>query len=212
MKKIITSILVLTAWTASLSAQTTMREQADAIVREYVQNEITLPYFLYASEQTPAESGFTVTTSAGERFTAKYACWAYFLNENPSATGPSSFRYLFVKENNANLLEITSSNDLGPSDLSGWRAIAIPAGLNKVKESNTLSFYPNPVGDVLHIPCTGNPDHIEIYDLKGTRLFSGTLSGKETCGVNVAFLNAGVYGVSVYDENGKVDNYKIIKN
>ena len=69
---------------------------------------------------------------------------------------------------------------------------------------NNKQLYPNPVDDWLTLPCTGESTRVEIYDLKGTRLFSGLLS--EKCELNVSFLNAGVYMVNVSGET-----YKLIK-
>jgi len=73
------------------------------------------------------------------------------------------------------------------------------------KGNSVKLLYPNPVDDILILPC-GEDAYIEIYDLKGTRLFSGLLSGEDTCQLNVSFLNAGVYMVNVSGEM-----YKMIK-
>jgi hypothetical protein len=57
----------------------------------------------------------------------------------------------------------------------------------------------------LTVPCNGDA-RVEIYDLKGTRLFSGLVSGKGACQLDVSFLNTGVYMVNVAGEV-----YKVIK-
>ncbi|MDR0603347.1 MAG: hypothetical protein LBG80_03480, partial [Bacteroidales bacterium] len=62
MKKLIISILVLVAFTTSLSAQIT-REQADNIVKEYLQNETITYNLLYVHVNTPSEEGIAITTS-----------------------------------------------------------------------------------------------------------------------------------------------------
>ena len=183
MKKIIFSMLVLTAWAASLSAQIT-REQADAIVLGYVQGEVTNPS-LYANLNAPGGEGIVITTSNEETVKAKYACWAYYLDENEL----SQRRYLFVKEEGGSLLEVIASNDDSVLDDS-WAAMDTPTGLAK-EEGNVKLLYPNPVGDLLTVPCDRDT-RVEIYDLKGTRLFSGLLSGKDACQLNVSFLSAGV--------------------
>ena len=203
MKKFLISILVLTIWTASLLAQIT-REQADAIVLNHVQSEVTQPYCLYGSIHTPNEEGIVLTTYREETFKAKYACWIYFLDENPNVNGPAQRRYLFVKEDTGNLLEVITSNDFCP-DLDLWTVVSAFTGLGDWKENNSKLLYPNPVDDWLTIPCTSS--RVEIYDLKGTRLFSGWLSEKDTCRLDVSFLSAGVYLVSVSGET-----YKIVKN
>ena len=200
MKKgfILTSVLL--AWTASISAENITREQANDIVQQYVQSEVTQPGTLYANDNAPDGNGVSITTSNGETLRAKYACWAYCLNESE----PAQRRYLFVKEEGGNLLEVIASNDL--SDLSdSWTAM--PTGLAVNKGNNLKQLYPNPVGNLLTLPCNGENVRVEIYDLKGTRLFAGLLSGEDACQLNVSFLNAGVYMVNVSGET-----YKIIKN
>ena len=196
MKKIFISILVLIAWTVSLSAQVT-REQANVIVWNYVQSEVTNPS-LYANLNAPNDEGIIVTTSNEEAFKAKYACWAYCLDENES----SLRRYLFVKEEGGSLLEVIASNDQSVLDNS-WEAMDTPTGLTGSK-GGIKQHYPNPVDDLLALPCNGETTHVEIYDLKGTNLFSGLLAGKDNCQLNVSFLNTGVYMVNVSGETFKI--------
>ena len=188
---------VLLAWATSLPALTT-REQADEIVRNHLQSEATLSGVLYANIDEPAGESIAVTTSNGETFIAQYACWVYCFNENTLR------RYIFVQEDDGSLLEVIANNDISTlNDL--W--IEIKATGLAALESNVQSLYPNPVDDWLTIPCTGESVRVEIYDLKGTRLFSGTLSGEDACQLNVSFLSTGVYIVLIDGES-----YKIIKN
>ena len=188
---------VLLAWATSLPALTT-REQADEIVFDYLQSNTTLSGVLYANVDEPAGESIAITTSNGETFTAQYACWAYCFKENTLC------RYLFVAEDDGSLLEVIANNDLSVLNTS-W--IEIKATGLAALESSVPSLYPNPVDDWLTIPCTGEAVRVEIYDLKGTRLFSGTLSGEDACQLNVSFLSTGVYILNVSGEN-----YKIIKN
>ena len=194
MKKTIILMFVLLALTASLSAQVT-REQANEIVLNHAQSAAPQCSALYAGLNAPTGDGIEITTSNEETFRAKYACWAYCLEESGRR------RYLFVKEEGGSLLEVVASNDVSELDAS-WEIMAIPNGLVDTK-INMKSLYPNPVGDWLTLPC-GENDRVEIYDLKGTRLFSGTLSGDQ---LNVSFLKPGTYMVKVDGET-----YKIIKN
>ena len=201
MKKIFFLMPALFAFAASLPAQT-IREQADAIVLDYLKNEVIQPGLLYVNDKAPGVEGIAITTSNKETIKAKYACWAYYLNENESDRS----RYLFVKEDNGSLLEIIANNDLGPSDFTSWKVVEMTTGLPD-KESNAKLLYPNPVDDWLTIPCTGNYSRVEIYDLKGSCLFSGLLSGEDDCRLDVSFLHSGVYVVSVEGET-----HRIIKN
>ena len=208
MKKTILLMSVLLAWTASLLAQIT-REQADAIVREHIQKEVNrLNPILSVNNNAPSEEGIVLTTHQGETFKVKYACWVYFLNEYPDVNGPAQRRYFFVKEDTGNLLEVITSNDFSPEGgLTAWTNVNLFTGLADPKEKSNQSPYPNPVDEWLTIPYTGDYSRIEIHDLKGSCLFSGSLSGKDACQLNVSFLSAGIYMVNI---NGKT--YKIVKN
>ena len=205
-------LLVSIFGSSSLFAQKITREQADEIVINYVKNEVAptegVPlntFLLYVDANTPNEGGFAITTSSGETVRAKYACWVYYLPYAAewAVVAPAIRRYLFVKEDNGSLLEIIV-NDFAPN-LDLWSAVDLPSGFAIPKE-NKQSLYPNPVDDWLTLPCNGKPARVEIYDLKGTRLFSGTLSEEDACQINVSFLNAGAYMINV---DGKM--YKIIK-
>ena len=201
MKKIFIPMLVLIAWTTSLFAIT--QEEANTIVQNYVQSEVTPPIgTLYANLNTPNGEGITITTSNGETVKAKYACWAYYINESDA----SQRRYLFVKEEGGSLLEVIASNDLSELDAS-WMAMNTSIGSVAGEGNSGKLLYPNPVGDLLTIPCNGDQARVEIYDLKGIRLFSGMISREDACQLNVLFLSAGVYMVDVSGET-----YKLIKN
>ena len=200
MKTKIITMSILIAWATSLFAQNSTREQADVIVLNYVQSEAIQSGILYANVNEPDEEGITITTSNGETFRAKYACWAYCIDENE----PAQRRYLFVKKDGGSLLEVIASNDLGELDAS-WIAMNT-TGLTVNERCSLKLLYPNPVDDWLTIPCSGEHTRVEIYDLKGTRLFSGILSGENACRLNISFLSTGVYLVSISGEM-----YRIIK-
>ena len=162
-----------------------------------IYKEAVQPFLLYLNVNTPNEEGITITTYAGETVKAKYACWVYCVYEQSKDDRlvPSQYRYLFVKEDDGNLLEVIVNNDTVPnSDV--WKVMEITTGLTERKDSAKL-LYPNPVNDVLTLPCQGKPARVEIHDLKGTRLFSGLLSGEGACQLYVSFLSAGVYVVSI---------------
>ena len=216
MKKIFIVMSVLIAWTASLSAENITRKQADKIALDYLQNELTQPFLLFVNVNAPNEEGIVITTYQGEKIKAKYACWTYCVSQKliskppwaPPAWMPTLYRYLFVKEDNGSLLEIITENNFVTEDFIGsWEAVDMPTGLLGEKDNHVKQLYPNPINDWLTFPCNDEPVRVEIYDLKGTRLFSGLLSGKGSCQLNVSFLETGVYMVNVSGET-----YKIIKN
>ena len=128
-----------------LSAQIT-RAQADKIVWEHIQNEVTTPSLLYVYNHAPSAAGLMITTYNEETVKVKYACWAYYLNENPGVSEPTQHRYFFVKEDDGNLLEIITSNDLSP-DLTGWESVL---GLGDVKKE-FIRIYPNPTTGELNL-------------------------------------------------------------
>ena len=198
MKKIIILTTIFVAWSTTLLVANITQKRANDIVLTYAQSEAPQFIALYANLDEPGEEGIVITTSEKESFTAKYACWAYCLEETAQR------RYLFIKKDGGSLLEVIASNDESELDGDSWAAVEESTNLIESKSSVKL-LYPNPVGDLLTLPCGANA-RVEIYDLKGTRLFSGLLSGEDTCQLNVSFLNTGVYMVNVSGEM-----YKIIK-
>ena len=198
MKKVFLFISVLFIWTISLTSQIN-REQADEIVLNYLQNEVTQPYTLYINITTPSDKYFTLNTSNEELIKVKYACWIYFLNESEFSRN----RYLMVKKDNGSLIEIIANNDFGPKDFSLWRVIDINNNLIILSSSVRL-LYPNPVSDWLTLLYTGERVRFEIYDLKGTKLFSEILTGKNTCQLNVSFLKSGIYLVNIDGKTFKI--------
>jgi len=198
MKKIIILMSILLTWSASLLAATITQEQADVIVLNYAQSEAPQFTALYTNLNAPNEAGIEIITSNEEIFKAEYACWAYCLEETAQR------RYLFINKEGGSLLEVIASNDVSELRNDSWVVMDTSTNLIENKSSVKL-LYPNPVGNLLTLPCGANA-RVEIYDLKGTRLFFGLLSGEETCQLNVSFLSAGVYMVNISDET-----YKIIK-
>ena len=98
-KSILTSMLLIAA--TSLFAGNITQKQADDIVLNYVKSEALKPAALYNYGKTPDGEGVGIKTSNDEEFRAKYACWAYCLEESE----PAQRRYLFVKEEGGSLLE-----------------------------------------------------------------------------------------------------------
>ena len=212
MKKCIFPMLIFLAWATSLSAQIT-REQADKIVLEYLQDEVIPPYFLYVNTNAPSEAGIAITTHQEETFTAKYPCWAYYLNEFPDVNGPYQHRYLFVKENDGNLLEVITSNDITP-DLTAWEEV-LPMGIVETQGITSIRIYPNPTDSQLTIDNGElTIENVEIFDLTG-KTVGAHLYGRPnidgTTTINVEFLPSGVYFVKITTENGTITQ-KIIKN
>ena len=235
MNKFIILMLILLAWATSLSAQIT-RERADEIVLQHIENAVTPPYLLYVNVNTPSEAGIAITTSQKETFKAKYACWTYYLNENPELTGLSQHRYLFVKETDGNLLEVITSNDMVP-DLTQWEEITV--GLIDVAGNSGLFIYPNPTSGEFRVSSSEfKVENIEIFDVMG-RTVGTNPCGRPPFGVasryvasetrnypplagagggfkpktiiNISHLEVGIYFLRIQTESGTITQ-KIIKN
>jgi len=180
------------------------REQADAIVLEHIQNEVTSPYLLYVSVNLPTEDGIALTTHKKENMKVKYACWAYYLNENPEVSKPARHRYLFVKENDGNLLEVITYNDLRPDDLTQW--MLIPLGVNEMTQS-AIRIFPNPTtGELTITNYELQITDVEIYDIYG-RKFNPSVPQS----LNISHLQSGIYFIRITIETGIVTK-KVIKN
>jgi hypothetical protein len=205
MKKITISMLVFLAWIISLTAQIT-REQADAIVLQYIQNEVAPPYLLYAYNQMPSANEIVITTHSEEKIKIKYACWVYYLNENPENTEPCQHRYLFVKGDDGNLLELITSNDLGLEDLSEW-TIVLPIGVAERGDKHSVLIYPNPTTGKLKIMWTSEQvNKIEIFDIYGSKLHfsSRPLVHSSTTAIDISHLPAGLYFVKISTASGEI--------
>lgn len=99
----------------SLSAQIT-QEQADTIAIERMSSVMKL-YTIYAMDDV--QTSFEVITAANEKLELDYPCWVCYVNFLEETNG----KYLIVKENNGNILEINARNDNGPNDLTTWRIV-----------------------------------------------------------------------------------------
>jgi len=98
----------------TLSAQIT-REQANNIVINHL-SDVAILYNIYTQEYL--QTGFEIATSNGEILTLDYSCWIFYID----FSGDINNKYLIVKRNNGNLLEINAKNDTGydDDDLTGW--------------------------------------------------------------------------------------------
>ena len=201
MKKL--TVLLLLGLTANILLSQTTKEQADEIIISYLQNELIQPFSLYFNINTPTEAGIDMTTTKEEAVKIKYACWAYFVKESLR----DGCRYLFVKQDNGNLLEIITYNDSGIEDLSSWE-------LMTVRIDNNLEYnlfpYPNPATDWIIIPFLDSKMIVDIYDLSGNRILSKSISKGDDGRLNVSFLKSGIYVLNILSET-KTFNFKIIK-
>ncbi|PVW16426.1 T9SS type A sorting domain-containing protein [Marixanthomonas spongiae] len=97
-----------------------------------------------------------------------------------------------------------------PPFVEGWAAYLddLVLGTNDVAQS-TVSFYPNPVNDVLHLNTTETIDSVAIYTITGQEVFNVDFNDNNTQ-VNVSSLSSGVYLVKV-NSNNTVETLKVVK-
>jgi hypothetical protein len=205
MRKIVFSISLLVALATTLSAQVT-RKQADSIVREYLQNERIQYELLYVHVNALIKEGITITTSNEEVFTAKYACWAYSLDENE----PAKRRYFFVKGDDGNLLEVIANNDITPRDLNQWVPVET-TGLAERDGNNIKLLYPNPTTGKLTIDNGQSKiDNIEIFDVMGRTQKATTNKQNGEITMDISHFPVGIYLVKIKIETGIITK-KVMK-
>ena len=198
-RKIILS-LVLVAFTTVLSAQIT-RKQADTIAKTYLQSELVGDSLLYVNVNLPSAAGVVITTSNQEIVKAEYACWAYYLKESDL----SQCRYLFVNEDNGNVLEVIASNDLGQNDTSQWKLVDEDPPLSLVKwmENGVQLLYPNPTTGQLIVDYGKDATHcvstsVDIYDEVGKSITNFQFSTfNSQLNIDVSQLSAGMYFLKI---------------
>ena len=82
-------------------------------------------------------------------------------------------------------------------------------GTETVTSIMEVTYYPNPVSDILNIDSATNIEQVAIYSVTGQQLLSKALDGANT--VDVSFLSNGVYFVKAFGNNTST-TFKIIKN
>ena len=203
-KKLIIFLTFFIFCTVPMTAQIS-QEEANEIVQAHLLNE-QLDFKFYFNTNSPNDKALEIKTTQQESVKIKYACFAYFLKETDDASEPAQCRYLFVKTDSGNLLEIITTNDLGPEDITHWVTLGLDNGWVR-----TFLPYPNPVDEWLNVPTKGVRTTIQVFDLNGSLILSETVSEKEVHQLNVSSLNAGIYILRINNETEKF-NYKFIKN
>jgi hypothetical protein len=110
----------------SLSAAIT-RDQADAIVLEYIQDEVTGDYILLRNDNSPGEDDKTSvswdnSSLHAESLSVEYPCWVYCLY-NPTVTAPRTLLFLFVNKADGSLLAVKNRQASGKNP-GNWTEIA----------------------------------------------------------------------------------------
>lgn len=98
-----------------------------------------------------------------------------------------------------------------PIFAEGWIAYLddmIVLGTQDVSK-NTVSFYPNPVENILHLNSKEAIDSVSVYTITGQMVSDITFNENKT-ELNLSSLATGVYLVKV-TSNGSVENLKVVK-
>ena len=75
---------------------------------------------------------------------------------------------------------------------------------------NSVSFYPNPVKDVLNISSKSDIDHVIVYSSTGQLQMQQKATGK-SIQLNLSKLSAGMYIMKITDKSLKTQTIKVIK-
>jgi hypothetical protein len=220
MKKLqFTFISIILLFPLSLQAEIT-EEQANAVILEYIQNEVTGDYILLRNDNPPDEDGRTSVTWNNrflhpESVSVEYPCQVYSVY-NPTVNAPHTILFLFINRENGNLLEVKSKHSFGanPGD---WTTVAIKTGTSEMEEvnksNNNVEITPNPVSDRLNIISDTGISRIEIYDSSGKMLLAEQVQGETNYSLNLSSLPAGWYLLNIIDAAGnKIKEHKLIKN
>ncbi|QAA82056.1 T9SS type A sorting domain-containing protein [Aequorivita sp. H23M31] len=97
-----------------------------------------------------------------------------------------------------------------PPFAEGWMVYLddLVLGTNSVSQ-NTISFYPNPVIDVMNINAKETIDSVEVYTIAGQRVFNVTSNSTNTQ-LDFSALSSGVYFVKV-SSSGALETMKVVK-
>lgn len=97
-----------------------------------------------------------------------------------------------------------------PPFAEGWMVYLddLILGTNTVSQ-NTISFYPNPVTDVMNIHAKETIDSVEVYTIAGQRVSNVTSSNNNTQ-LDFSALSSGVYFVKV-SSNDTLETFKVVK-
>ncbi|MEM0518636.1 MULTISPECIES: T9SS type A sorting domain-containing protein [Aequorivita] len=97
-----------------------------------------------------------------------------------------------------------------PPFAEGWMVYLddLILGTNHVSQ-NSVSFYPNPVENILHLNSKEAIDSVAVYTITG-QLVSNVTFNDNLTDINLSNLTSGVYLVKVAS-NGSVENFKVIK-
>jgi hypothetical protein len=193
------------------------REQADAIILEYIQDEVTGDYMLLRNDNPPSEDGSISVTWENnslhpESLSIEYPCWVYFI-QNPKINGPSTILFLFINREDGSMLEVKHKQAFGVN-MENWTEITKTSETKEVNKNRNVAISPNPVSDYLNITSDTGISRIEIYDSSGQMLLVEPIQNDTNYRLNISSLPKGSYLLNIFDTTGEKDvkGHKLIKN
>ncbi len=85
----------------------------------------------------------------------------------------------------------------------------IPAGINDVKNPNTLNIYPNPATAYITVEGARFGSNLNLYNITGQLVLTSTLASNQAI-IHVAHLPKGVYYLIVEEKGERVHQHKIV--
>ena len=99
---------------------------------------------------------------------------------------------------------------------NGNQSFGIPyyilAGVNDLTNTPTITLYPNPTSDQLHLSISDASHHYQfiLTDLFGSELLSQPITDKETT-LNISHLASGLYTWRLTSDNAMIKTGKVVK-
>ena len=153
------------------------------------------------------DAGFNFVISGANVTVVSNNLANYYYNlvdQNPSQYAMSSYN----SATGIIIIEYTIHFNAGNQD---YRGVYTPTTLNNTSiDSDSFSFYPNPVKDFLNINLSGNNIGYKLYNILGKELVSRNATNLNQ--IDMTDFEKGIYILKVFGENNKVKNIKIIKD
>lgn len=118
-------------------------------------------------------------------------------------SGPLKGDFIFkdLKGNSQVKVVVESKSNTAVSDTFTMIAASWATGLNDIKKTADVSFYPNPAKDVITIKQNSNKQtEVAIYNVLGSKVKTITVGAGENA-LNISDLQKGMYFIR-YTENG----------
>ncbi|TXB66873.1 T9SS type A sorting domain-containing protein [Vicingus serpentipes] len=212
-------------WTRSyaLSLGGTLYD-ADIYIQPYVSYDVTVDFTVDGCLPTTGGGNISVTNTSSPILNDRMYSLAAFLGNTDT-----SYVYNFgedatlIYQENPNHTYATSGTYTVTllAGLQGWRSVAlcsesqtgtadICTGINE-NSNTTVQLYPNPVNNLLNINGLEVNSSINIFDLTGKLVISKNNLSNTNFSISTESLKAGVYFVSINNENTPTKTVKIIK-